>query len=486
MQPTNDDALLRQYVTNQSDEAFATLVTQHVNLVYSVALRQVGNPHHAEEITQAVFIILAKKAATLRHHHAVSSWLFQVTRLTANNFIRSETRRHRREEEAYMQSVLDETGTQLWMKIAPLLDTAVAGLREQDRRAIVLRFYEGRSLREVGMALGASEDAAEKRVNRALEKLRKFFAKRGVSSTTAIIAGTISANSVQAAPVALAKTVTAVAIAKGAVASGSTLTLIKGALKIMAWTKAKTAIVVGVVVLLATGTTTVVVRHTKQTPSANSIIDDSYFNPWKFQTAPINVVIVRPTHFTDSPSRAQGGQRMVGHNVSLLDVIEFGYGESPAKIILPIDTTKNRYDFLITVPDHQWEQFQAEIKHSLGFVGRHETRETDALVLKLKTPGASGLKISDGTRSQVTHKDGAFIFSNQPVSELARYLTGGLNTLVIDQSGLTNRYDYTVEWTDRDGKLDQDAVKKGILDSLGLELVSGKSSVEMLVVEKVK
>jgi hypothetical protein len=170
----------------------------------------------------------------LRHDKALSSWLFQATRLTANNFIRSESRRHRREEEAYMQSVLDE-------RIAPLLDTAVAGLREKDRRAIVLRFYEGRNLREVGLALGASEDAAEKRVNRALEKLRKFFTKRGVSSTTAIIAGAISANSVQAAPVALAKSVTAVAIAKGAAASASTLTLIKGALKIMAWTKAKTA-----------------------------------------------------------------------------------------------------------------------------------------------------------------------------------------------------------------------------------------------------
>jgi RNA polymerase sigma factor (sigma-70 family) len=101
MQPTDDSALLRQYTENNSDEAFAALVTRHVNLVYSVALRQVGNPHHAEEIAQAVFIILAKKAVQLRHDTALSSWLFQATRLTANNFVRSESRRHRREEEAY-------------------------------------------------------------------------------------------------------------------------------------------------------------------------------------------------------------------------------------------------------------------------------------------------------------------------------------------------------------------------------------------------
>jgi hypothetical protein len=152
---------------------------------------------------------------------------------------------------------LDEAGTEIWPRIAPLLDSAIAGLREKDRRAVLLRFYEGRNLRAVGLALGASEAAAEKRVSRALEKLRKFFMKRGVESTAATIAETISTHSVQAAPMALAKSVTAVAIAKGATASASTLTLIKGALKIMAWTNAKTAIVVSACVLLMAGTATI-------------------------------------------------------------------------------------------------------------------------------------------------------------------------------------------------------------------------------------
>jgi hypothetical protein len=112
----------------------------------------------------------------------------------------------------------------------------------------------------VGAALGANEEAAKKRVSRALEKLRTFFAKRGVSSTTAIIAGAISANSVQAAPAALAKAVTVIAVAKGATAGGSTLTLIKGALKIMAWTKAKTAIVISAGLILTAGIATVAVK----------------------------------------------------------------------------------------------------------------------------------------------------------------------------------------------------------------------------------
>jgi len=121
--------------------------------------------------------------------------------------------------------------------------------------------------------LGASEDAAKMRVSRALEKLRKFFTKRGVSSTTAILAGTISANSVQAAPMALAQSITAVAITKGVAASGSTLTLIQGALKIMAWTKVKTAIIACVAVILAAGTTTLVVNH--QHPAKGPVSQNS-------------------------------------------------------------------------------------------------------------------------------------------------------------------------------------------------------------------
>ncbi len=261
MRSTDDSTLLRQYAESNSDDAFATLVTRHINLVYSVALRHVSNPHHAEEITQAVFIILAKKAAGLRHDNALSSWLFQATHFTANNFVRSEMRRHHREQEAHMQSILNEPEPEIWTKISPLLDTAVAGLNEKDRRCIVLRFYEGRNLREVGAALGASEDAAKKRVARALEKLRKFFVKRGVVSTTAIIAGVVSANSVQAAPSALAKSISAVAITKGAAASGSTLTLVKGALKLMAWSKTKTTIIATAgILLLGGGITTVVLK----------------------------------------------------------------------------------------------------------------------------------------------------------------------------------------------------------------------------------
>ena len=251
MQELDDIALLRQYTEQNSEEAFAALVSRHVNKVYSVALRHTRNPHQAEEITHAVFVILAKKSGQLGKKVVLSGWLYETSRLTAVTFIRSEIRRARREQQAHMQNLLNEADTDVWPKIAPLLDAAMAGLSETDRHAIVLRFFDGKNMKEVGTALGASEDAAKMRVNRAVEKLQRFFLKRGIASTTAILTAAISANSVQAAPVTLAKTVTAVAIAKGATASASTLTFIKGALNIMAWTNAKTAIVSAVVVGMA-------------------------------------------------------------------------------------------------------------------------------------------------------------------------------------------------------------------------------------------
>jgi RNA polymerase sigma factor (sigma-70 family) len=270
---TDDMALLREYARRNSEEAFAALVSRHVNLVYSVALRQVCDPHLAEEITQAVFIILARKAKSLNAKTILPGWLCRTARYVSANALTFQRRRQHREQEAYMQSFLNEPESNAWMQIAPLLDTALSQLGQTDHNAIVLRFFEGRNFNEVGAALGASEDAAKKRVTRAVEKLRKFFTKRGITLSAAVIAGAISANSVQAAPAMLAKTISAVAIAKGAAAGASTLTLIKGALKLMAWTKMKTAAVAGAVILLTAGTGLVAVKvvHTVRAAYAPDI-----------------------------------------------------------------------------------------------------------------------------------------------------------------------------------------------------------------------
>ncbi|MGH7994149.1 MAG: RNA polymerase sigma factor, partial [Limisphaerales bacterium] len=237
----DDMALLREFAERHSEAAFEELAKRRIGFVYSAALRQVREPHLAEDVTQAVFIILAQKAGNISDKTVLTGWLFKTTRFAVLAQIRAAARRQRQEKEVQMQTELQSelsaaASNPLWEEMSPLLDEALATLGEIDRQAVLLRFFENKSLAEVGSHLGTGEDTARKRVSRALEKLRRFFNRRGVPSTTAIIAKAISANSVNAVPAALAKSVTTIALAKGATTSASTSTLIKGALKIMAWT----------------------------------------------------------------------------------------------------------------------------------------------------------------------------------------------------------------------------------------------------------
>src|SRR5438477_13049757 len=224
MRQLDDAELLSAYASQHSEEAFSVLVERYVALVYSAAWRQVQNPHLAQEVTQAVFIILARKSAALSQRAVLSGWLCRTAHLVARNALKTEHRRQQREQEAHMQSLLNEPDADAWAQLAPLLDEAVAQLSDPDRNAVALRFYQHKPLNEVANILGVDPDAAQKRVSRAVDKLRKFFSKRGVTLTATALGATITANSVQAAPAGLALTISA-AIVKGAAVATSVTAL---------------------------------------------------------------------------------------------------------------------------------------------------------------------------------------------------------------------------------------------------------------------
>jgi RNA polymerase sigma factor (sigma-70 family) len=241
MQP-DDMALVREYAASQSEPAFAQLVARHLNFVYSSALRRTGDAQLAGDVAQAVFIILARKAGTLGAGTVLTGWLYRTVQFAAADALKQHRRRQQREQEAYMQSLFNPPdGDETWKQIAPVLEAALDKLNARDRDAVLLRFFENKTLAEVGAALGVSEDGARVRVSRALDKLRKLFTQRGVDSTADAITSAIAGNSISVAPAALAKTVTAVGIAKGAAAGGSILILVKGTIKMMTSTKTFTA-----------------------------------------------------------------------------------------------------------------------------------------------------------------------------------------------------------------------------------------------------
>lgn len=209
MNKPSDSQLLRAYAGHRSEAAFSEIVRRHIDLVHSAAVRIVGDPHLAEDISQAVFVTLAKNAGKLAAHPVLSGWLHRTTRNIAMQTIRTDSRRRAREHEAVMNDSSEAEAP--WAEIAPQLDAAIGELAGPDRDAIILRYFENKPAQEMAATLGISAEAAQKRVSRAVEKLRTNFAKRGITVGTGL-AGTISANAVQPVPLGFASKISAAAL----------------------------------------------------------------------------------------------------------------------------------------------------------------------------------------------------------------------------------------------------------------------------------
>ena len=234
-----DGHLVAEYTFNGSESAFDALVHRHARMVYATAVRQLGESGLAEEVTQNTFLALARKAPRLHGDQTLAGWLHRTALLEAKARIRKELRRRRREETAASLATSDREGDSAVAPLVPLLDEALLDLRDLDRQALVLRFLEGSSLRDVGRALGVDEDAARKRVSRALDRVGEFFRQRGFAVPAATVTALLAEQSAFAMPVGLAGA-TAQAALSSAVASPS---FSVAGIQFMALTKTQTAVV---------------------------------------------------------------------------------------------------------------------------------------------------------------------------------------------------------------------------------------------------
>jgi RNA polymerase sigma factor (sigma-70 family) len=250
-----DSDLLHDYAENGSESAFAELVNRHIALVYSAALRVVVDAHLAEDVTQGTFAILAKEARHLVARVFLSSWLHRTASNLASKLVRGEMRRRAREQEAYAMQMLPPESDPDWKRLAPLLDANLNELAEADRTVILLRFFEKKTAREIGSALKLSEEAAQKRVVRALNRLRGLLASQGVGLSTTTLAALITSQAIVAAPIGLTTSVSTAALVGGSVAGGITLTT----LKLIVMSKLKVSAVSALVV--AGVATPVVLQH---------------------------------------------------------------------------------------------------------------------------------------------------------------------------------------------------------------------------------
>jgi RNA polymerase sigma factor (sigma-70 family) len=266
---TDDLELLRAYADDGAEDAFRTVVERNLGLVYSSALRQVSDPHLAQEVTQAVFLILARKAGSLRPATVLAGWLFRTTRFAASQALRAARRRQHYEQEAakMLSTTTAPASEAAWDDVAPFLDEAMASLGTTDRHAILLRFFERKEMKEVGGAIGATEDAAKKRVTRALDKIRAFLGRRGIALSVAALGSALTANAVQAAPPTVSQSITAALAANGVTA---TTTLVTLTMKAIFYARLKFAATLAALLLIAGGAGTfIALSSTEPKPDTN-------------------------------------------------------------------------------------------------------------------------------------------------------------------------------------------------------------------------
>ncbi len=362
----DDWQLLQDYAQRGSEAAFRALVERHLGFVQAAARRQVNDSQRAEDVTQAVFILLARKARSFRRDVVLPGWLFRTTRFVAARAARSEQRRQRREQEAFEMQQLHSSETAR-PALSPLLDEALARLGERDRNAVLLRFAQDQSLREVGAQLGVSEDAAKKRVSRALEKLRAFFARRGFTLSVAVLAGGLAPHLAPAAPAELAARVAAKALAGGAARGAALPLLVRETLSAWRWARLKLAgfLAASLAGLVGLGVALTPPRPTAPTPAGKGDGPMASAAPAAASQLPAPSRAARP---------ARSRERVLHFHVVAKDT-----GEPVADASLVVVT--------VSITDRKWDQSSDLVTDPNGTADVAYPRATDGLFVGVLCPG---------------------------------------------------------------------------------------------------
>jgi RNA polymerase sigma factor (sigma-70 family) len=401
--------LLEDYARRGSEAAFRELVDRYVSLVHSTALRLVnGDTHLAEDITQTVFLNLARKAGTLSGEVMIGGWLHRNACFVASTMMRGERRRQNRERQVVAMNTMEDHSAANLDKVAPLLDQAINQLEPEDRAAILLRYFEQMEFRAVGEMMGTNEDAARMRVNRALDKLHALLTQRGVALSAAALGTALAAEAVKAAPIGMAASVAAVALG-GAVKGGSILTF----LKLMSMTKIKIAFVSAIAV--AAVAVPVVMQH-------------------------------------QSLAKLSEENQALQQQAALLAPLQ-SENQRLSNMVVQADTSK--------AASEQQVRELARLRNEVGLL-RQQTND----MAKLQE------RISQFSRGQSGFNSGKRRFPNMTMAEFAKFIAGVLDAPVADQTGLTGSYDIAMtppRLGGEDGKLER--VTGLLRDELGLQLV---------------
>jgi uncharacterized protein (TIGR03435 family) len=484
----DDQTLLLRYARSRDAEAFAHLVKRYSALVFSVASRVTGNNATAEDVTQDCFFALARQASSIRG--SLAGWLHRVALNRSMQVTRNEARRQRREAQVSLPAESDYDSN--WNEIAPLVDAALEKLPNDLHEPLVQHFLLGHTQSQIAENLGIDQSTISRRLRDGIERLREHLKQTGVVCGTIVLSTALVKNASAAVPAKLSASLAKMALVgpvkMAATASTTTIAshgslslfLTKGALTLMALTKLQTAVIAGAAIILTASTATVVVYEHQHYPwqveSQDGMILDQ---------VPPQVKIV-PTIFTPREGWTGRNNKFLGMGQSINTLLVAAYNTGKYRMVYETKPPEDRYDFIANLPEGNNKALQQELERQFNLTAKSAKRNIDVLLLTVKYRNAPGLKLntSNCNSSNIESRAGRYYCVNVPLSNLAVLLEYYFEIPVVDRTGIAGKFDINIRWQERNWRDNPAALKQVLLEKLGLELVPGRETIDMLVVKR--